>query len=93
MSAKALYVVCYDTPSQKRRRRAVGLLSRHGRRVQESVFELLLNPTTLARIAQQLSDLLEPMEDNVLIYQVGFRRVALGIAPTGLNEQPKSQVI
>lgn len=91
MSA-GLHVVCYDTCSDARRRRFVALLSRRGRRVQYSVFELLLDPARLRRLTRQLSDLLED-DDSILIYAAPGNRLCLGRDVPALDEQPRTQVI
>lgn len=88
----SLHVICYDTPDDRVRRKLVSLLSRRGRRVQYSVFEVLLDAGSLRRLIVRLEGVLGP-EDNVLIYGVTGVRVSLGHAPPALDEQPRSQVI
>ncbi|CAM4079290.1 CRISPR-associated endonuclease Cas2 [Deinococcus marmoris] len=87
-----LHVVCYDTSSDARRRRFVGLLSRRGRRVQYSVFELLLDAARLRRLTRQLAELMED-DDSILIYATSSTRLCLGRDVPALDEQPRTQVI
>jgi CRISPR-associated endonuclease Cas2 len=88
----ALHVVCYDTASDKRRRQIVQLLSRRGRRVQYSVFELLLTPVALRRLVLSLEDLMR-LEDSLLIYSATGTRICLGTVITALDEELQTQVI
>ncbi|GGJ78820.1 CRISPR-associated endonuclease Cas2 [Deinococcus aquiradiocola] len=79
-----LYVVSYDSPCPRRRRQLAALLSRRGRRVQRSVFELLLDAAALARCLRAVERLIAP-EDSVLVYAATGSRHALGGAPEVLR--------
>ena len=79
----SMYVIAYDTPCSRRRRRLVSLLSRRGRRVQRSVFELLADPASLARCLKALEKVIAP-EDSVLVYSASGARFQLGLAPEAL---------
>jgi len=87
-----LHVVCYDTGSDKRRQQMVRLLSRRGRRVQHSVFELLLTPVALRRLLLSLEGMMMS-EDSLLIYSATGTRIGLGTAPTALDKEPQTQVV
>lgn len=87
-----LHVICYDTPCDRRRRQFVRVLSRRGRRVQHSVFEVLLDRTALQRLMGRLQHLVEP-PDSLLIYAASGLRIGLGRSPEALNDEPRSQVI
>jgi len=49
-----LYIVAYDIPSNRRRKKISDLLEGYGRRVQYSVFELMLSPAKYAELRQRL---------------------------------------
>ncbi|MGD9596231.1 CRISPR-associated endonuclease Cas2 [Wolinella succinogenes] len=63
-------LVCYDTPSTKRRTKISDLLSKYGTRVNYSVFELLINDTKLKSLEAKLLSLLKPKEDSLRIYHI-----------------------
>lgn len=79
-----LYVVAYDTPCSRRRRRLAALLSRRGRRVQRSVFELLVDAASLGRCLKAVEQLITA-EDSVLVYAAAGARHQLGAAPEVLQ--------
>jgi CRISPR-associated protein Cas2 len=64
------YVITYDIPSDKRRKKVSNLLEGYGRRVQYSVFECILS----AQKYQELKDRLQPRvklsEDSIRFYPV-----------------------
>ena len=49
-----LYVVTYDIPNDKRRKKVSDLLEGYGRRVQYSVFECLLTSAKYAELKHRL---------------------------------------
>ena len=90
---RTLYVVCYDTPCSRRRRQMVRTLSRFGRRVQGSVFEVLLDGASLGRMTRHLSGLIDPALDNLIIYSAGGTRIGYGVSPDALSGESRSQVL
>lgn len=63
-----LYVVAYDTPSNRRRRRMAEVLQGYGQRVQDSVYECWLSRAQLQALTQRLRQRLHPEVDQVRIY-------------------------
>lgn len=86
-----LYVVAYDTPCSRRRRQLAALLARRGRRVQRSVFELLVDAASLGRCLRAVERVITP-EDSVLVYAASGARHQLGTAPEVLR-RPAVSVI
>ena len=64
------FVVCYDITSDQRRRKAAECLDAYGDRVQDSVFELLVDRVLFDKCISELSGLIDPSEDNVAIYRL-----------------------
>jgi len=65
------FVVCYDTPDDRRRAAFSRLLGGWGERVQWSVFECRLQPAELTRMLRALQAAMVEEEDSVLVYQCG----------------------
>lgn len=63
-------LVAFDTPSDRRRRLLTRLLSRHGVRVQRSVFRLLVSEPELERLWAALERVCLPEEDLLLLGQI-----------------------
>lgn len=64
------YVLCYDTPSARRRARVAKQLESCGFRVQFSVFEADLTAEMLRDLIVALHALIDRSEDNIRIYPV-----------------------
>lgn len=63
-----VYLACFDISDDAIRYRVGNALSRYGNRVQRSVFEVTMpSETELARLAQEIQELLEP-EDDMRFY-------------------------
>lgn len=62
MSPEQLWVIAYDSPSNKRRRKLAKLLEGYGVRLQWSVFECRLRPDQLRRLRQGLERIVEPAD-------------------------------
>ena len=62
------WVVCYDIPDDKRRRRVVKIMEGAGRRAQYSVFECELDANKLARLEHLLVKVIQDDEDDVRFY-------------------------
>ncbi len=63
-----LYVVTYDTPCDKRRKKIADLLEGYGKRVQYSVFECVLNKDKFEELKLRLRKRIKPNEDSVRFY-------------------------
>lgn len=68
-----LWVIAYDTPSHRRRRKFAQLLEGYGLRVQWSVFECELRGEQLQRLRQRLERLIVEKEDSVRFWLVPER--------------------
>lgn len=63
-----LYVVCYDTPSNKRRKKMADLLEGYGQRVQYSVFECVLSTEKYSELKMRLGKRFKEGEDCLRFY-------------------------
>lgn len=63
-----LYVIAYDIADDRRRLHLSERLLDFGRRVQESVFEALLDDATLAELRADIVRLTDEQEDSVRLY-------------------------
>ena len=75
MSQERLWVIAYDSPSNKRRRKLAKLLEGYGERLQWSVFECRLQPHQVARLRQLLARI-ATADDSVRIWGVPQRAPA-----------------
>lgn len=66
--AMFLYLVTYDIPSNKRRKKVSDLLEGYGKRVQYSVFECVLEPHKFAELKQRMKKRVNLDEDSVRFY-------------------------
>lgn len=77
------YVVCYDIADEKRRRRAAECLDGYGDRVQESVFEAVLEAALFDKCMSELTAIIVGREDKIAAYRLcatcDDRRRYLGI--------------
>ncbi|MCA9962862.1 MAG: CRISPR-associated endonuclease Cas2 [Anaerolineales bacterium] len=63
-----LYIIAYDTPSDKRRTKLHKLLCGFGRWTQFSLFECYLSEKELVLLRHKLDKLLDDKTDNVRLY-------------------------
>lgn len=87
------YDVSTESPQGKRRlRRVAKTCENYGQRVQNSVFECLLDPAQWSALRARLVEVFEPEEDSLRFYFLGSnweRRVEhLGAKPTYNPEGP-----
>ncbi len=61
------WLVSYDVRDPARLRRAAKVLEGTGRRIQYSVFRCWLNPTQMQRLRWELTDVLAPEDDVLMI--------------------------
>ena len=65
-----IYIIAYDIADNKRRLRVAKTLESWSYRIQESVFQLRLDSTTLARVRLLLAALISDSEDVIHIYPI-----------------------
>jgi CRISPR-associated protein Cas2 len=70
MAREQLWVIAYDSPSNKRRRNLAKLLEGYGVRVQWSVFECQLRQDDVALLRQRLARLIHAELDSVRLWPV-----------------------
>jgi CRISPR-associated protein Cas2 len=61
------WLVCYDVREDKRLRKAARHMEGHGTRVQYSIFRCWLTPREMEKLRWELTELLEPEDDVMLI--------------------------
>lgn len=90
------YVVCYDVADDRRRRRVAECLDGYGDRVQESVFEAVLDRPLFEKLIAELGGLLDDAEDRAAVYALcqacEGRRIDLGAA-AGMRPPGRERVI
>jgi len=62
------WIVSYDIPSDKRRRRVCQILEGYGRRAQYSVFECEINDEQRERLEKALTQEIDVDEDDIRFY-------------------------
>lgn len=89
------YVVTYDIPCDKRRKKIADLLEGYGQRVQLSVFECFLNKRKYKELQQRLNKVVKREEDSVRFYPLSGHTLSevevWGGVP--LSEPPNSTII
>ena len=90
------YVVAYDIPDDKRRKKVSDLLEGYGKRVQYSVFELVLNQGKFDELRCQLKKRVKLSEDSVRFYPLSRHTLGQvetwGVGPA-VTEAPGSVII
>lgn len=64
------YVICYDIPDDRRRKKISDLLEGYGSRVQYSVFECVLNSKQYQQLQVKMRKIYKSEEDNLRFYAV-----------------------
>lgn len=64
------YVICYDIPNDKRRKKISDVLEGYGSRVQYSVFECVLSNKKYQKLQTRLKKIYQSEEDNLRFYPV-----------------------
>lgn len=62
------YIICYDTPSDRRRRKLHKLLKNYAVAVQKSVFETFLDGPLFDKLLKKICSLMDEAVDSVRIY-------------------------
>lgn len=90
-----LYVVAYDIPCDKRRKKVSDLLEGYGQRVQYSVFECVLTKAKFDELRERLQKQVKLAEDSVRFYPLSRHTLANVETWGGLpvTEAPSSLVI
>ena len=75
-SAEMMLVIAYDVDTTnaggyKRLRKVAKLMERYGLRVQNSVFEAVLDPAQLVKLKSELMEIIDTKEDSIRIYRLG----------------------
>ena len=78
-----LWIVAYDSPSNKRRRKVAQVLEGYGKRLQWSVFACQLRADQMRTLRWQLERRINAREDRVSLWPVAAQQVA-SIVPLGL---------
>ncbi|QDZ41596.1 CRISPR-associated endonuclease Cas2 (plasmid) [Euhalothece natronophila Z-M001] len=90
-----LYVVTYDIPCDKRRKKVAELLEGYGQRVQLSVFECCLEKQKYEALKKRLQKLVKLDEDSVRFYPLSAHSLSQveiwGGVP--LSQPPGSTII
>ena len=82
-----MLVVTYDVDTadaagQKRLRKVARICERHGTRVQNSVFEVLVDAAGLAVLKRELEKVIDMEQDSVRFYRLGNLRLYLSCQHT-----------
>lgn len=64
------YIICYDTPSDKRRRKLYKMLKNYAVSVQKSVFETFLDGPTFDQMMKKIYALMDSSSDSVRVYSM-----------------------
>lgn len=64
------YIIAYDIPNNKRRRKLANLLEDYGVRVQKSVFEVWLDESDRKALMKRLQRLIKINEDSLRMYRL-----------------------
>ncbi|MDH6073032.1 CRISPR-associated endonuclease Cas2 [Chrysosporum ovalisporum CS-1034] len=91
-----LYVIAYDIPCDKRRKKVADLLTGYGQRVQYSVFECHLGGEKYDDLRRRLRRELNLEEDNVRFYPLSrhtLRKVEAWGVGVPVIEPPHSIII
>lgn len=89
------YIVCYDTPSNRRRRKLHKMLKNYAVAVQKSVFETFLEAPRFEELMKRISTLIDPSVDSVRVYGMtrdAQRKMKVFGAP-GMLEDPDHFVV
>ncbi len=64
------YVITYDIPCDKRRKKVSDLLEGYGQRVQYSVFECVLSKALYDELKKRLRERIKEEEDSIRVYPI-----------------------
>jgi len=69
------YVIAYDIPDDKRRKKIADLLEGYGQRVQYSVFELVLSQKKFDELKSRLQKQVKLSEDSLRFYPLSRHKL------------------
>ncbi|MCX5964817.1 MAG: CRISPR-associated endonuclease Cas2 [Cyanobacteria bacterium] len=90
-----IYVVAYDIPCNKRRKKVADLLEGYGQRVQYSVFECALSVAKYKELQKRLRSRVKLEEDKIRIYPIS-QQMLQGVEVWGgveIVEPPGSTIV
>ncbi len=90
-----IYVVAYDIPCNKRRKKVADLLEGYGQRVQYSVFECALSAVKYKELQKRLRSRVKLEEDKIRIYPIS-QQMLQGVEVWGgveIVEPPGSTIV
>jgi CRISPR-associated protein Cas2 len=89
------YLVCYDIPVTSRRTKLAKCLDDYGGRVQYSVFEMVLDHRLFDNLVADLTTLVEPSQDRVIIYPIcaACRKKAVFLGLAELETRPGDELV
>lgn len=92
---KTFYVLAYDIISDSRRAKVAKIAESYGDRVNDSVFECVLDPKARARLVRRLQREVVPEEDQVRLYPLAAAQVAKIVTIGDMRpvNQPQSVVV
>lgn len=71
MRAKKIFcVVAYDISDDKRRNKVARILTRHGKRINNSVFECMFTDVQFKKTKEQIAKLIDRDDDSVVYYPI-----------------------
>ncbi|MDV3000136.1 MAG: CRISPR-associated endoribonuclease Cas2 3 [Chroococcopsis gigantea SAG 12.99] len=70
------YVIAYDIPCDKRRKKVSDLLEGYGQRVQYSVFECVLSKVLYEELKKRLRERINEEEDSIRMYPISGHTLA-----------------
>lgn len=90
-----IYVVTYDIPCDKRRKKVADLLEGYGQRVQYSVFECALSAAKFRELQERLRQRVKVDKDNVRIYPISQQMLQRVDVWGGVEivEPPRSTIV
>jgi len=68
--AMSLYIVAYDISSNRRRKKVSDILEGYGKRVQYSVFEVIVASSKYNELKRRLRRYFNPDEDSIRFYPI-----------------------
>ncbi|MGQ4648928.1 CRISPR-associated endonuclease Cas2 [Lyngbya aestuarii] len=89
------YVVTYDIPDDKRRKKVSDVLEGYGKRVQYSVFECVLTKTKYDELQTRLRKIIKFSEDSVRFYPLSRHTLSQIVTWGGepITQLPGSTII
>jgi len=64
------YIIAYDTPSDRRRRKLAKTLEGYATRIQKSVFETHIKLAKYKEMLEKAKECIDEKEDNLRIYEI-----------------------